>query len=211
VSERLGLYGGTFNPIHMGHLRLAEDVRETFSLDRILFVPTNIPPHKPLKQNMDPRHRFNMVNMAIQENKAFLCEDIELKRGGSSYTVDTVSYVYEQYSFEDRPFFILGSDLMPELHTWKKVKHLVNLVHFIVLVRANYPFVSSMCDGIMGLTYSLYEKRKIEINSSEIRDLVWQGKSIRYLVTDQVLAYIEDNGLYRNQGRGSTEDSGDSQ
>ena len=197
MSERLGLYGGTFNPIHMGHLRLAEDVREAFSLDRILFIPTNIPPHKSLEHSIDAQHRFNMVNIAIRGNDSFCSEDIELKRGGNSYTVDTVKYLYEQYRFEDRPFFILGSDLMPELHTWKDVEGLAELVHFIVLVRANYPFVSTMCDGIMGLTYSLYERRKIEINSSEIRELIRKENSIRYLVADPVREYIEDNGLYR--------------
>jgi len=86
---------------------------------------------------------------------------------------------------------------MPELHTWKNVEKLAELVHFVVLVRANYPFVSTMSDDIMGLTYSLYEGRKIEINSSEIRDLIGEGKSIRYLVADPVREYIEDNGLYR--------------
>ena len=86
---------------------------------------------------------------------------------------------------------------MPELHTWKDVKRLAGLVHFIVLVRANYPFVTAMSDDIMGFTYNLYERRKIEINSSEIRNLMGEGKSIRYLVTDPVREYIEDNGLYR--------------
>jgi len=181
----------------MAHLRLAEDVREQFPMDRILFIPTNIPPHKSLGHSIDPGHRLNMVNIALRGNDSFCCEDIELKRGGNSYTIDTVRYVYEQYQFDDRPFFILGSDLMPELHTWKDVERLVELVHFIILVRANYPFVSTMSDDIMGLTYSLYERRKIEINSSEIRDLIGEGKSIRYLVTDPVREYIEDNGLYR--------------
>ena len=184
----------------MGHLRLAEDVREAFSLDRILFVPTNIPPHKPLEHGIDAKHRLNMVNIAIRENDSFFCEDIELKRGGNSYTVDTVKYIYEQYSFEGRPFFILGSDLVPELHTWKGVEGLAEIVHFIILVRANYPFITTMCDGIMGLTYSLYERRKIEINSSEIRELIRKEKSIRYLVADPVREYIKDNGLYREEG-----------
>ena len=183
----------------MGHLRLAEDVRETFSMDRILFIPTNIPPHKSIEQCIDAQHRLNMVNIAIRENESFYCEDIECKRGGNSYTIDTVTYIYEQYQFEDRPFFILGSDLMPEIHTWKDVGRLSQLVHFIVLVRANYPFVSTMTDDIMGFTYSLYERRKIEINSSEIRDLIGRGKSIRYLVADPVRKYIEDNGLYREK------------
>jgi nicotinate-nucleotide adenylyltransferase len=184
----------------MGHLRLAEDVRESFSLDRVLFVPTNIPPHKSVKQHVDSVHRCNMVNSALQGNSSFFCEDVELKRGGSSYTVDTAEYVYEHYTFEGKPFFILGSDLVPELHTWKDVERLARLVHFIILVRANYPFISTMCDGIMGLTYSLFERRKIEINSSEIRDLAGAGKSIRYLVAEPVREYIEQHGLYKNKG-----------
>jgi len=197
VSERLGIFGGTFNPIHIGHLRLAEDVREQFFIDHILFIPTNNPPHKSLEYKIDPRHRLHMVNIAIQGNDAFCCEDMELGRGGNSYTIDTVEYIYAHYQFEDRPYFILGSDLMPELPTWKDVERLVELVHFIVLVRANYPFVSGKSNDIIGLKYSLYEGRKIEINSSEIRDLMRRGESVRYLVTDPVLEYIEDNGLYR--------------
>jgi nicotinate-nucleotide adenylyltransferase len=200
MSERLGIFGGTFNPIHFGHLRLVEDVREQFSIDRVLFIPTNIPPHKQLEYKINPRHRLHMVNIAIQGNDAFCCEDVELGRGGNSYTIDTVEYIYAHYQFEGRPYFILGSDLIPELHTWKDVGRLVELVHFIVLVRANYPFISGKSNDIIGFKCSLYEGRKIEIKSSEIRDLMREGKSVRYLVTDPVLEYIEDNGLYKQQG-----------
>ena len=178
-------------------MRLAEDVREQFSLDRILFIPTNVPPHKPLEDKIDPRHRLNMVNIATEGNDAFVCDDVEIQRGGSSYTIDTVEYIYEHYQFEGRPYFILGSDLMPELRTWKDVERLVELVHFIVLVRVNYPFNSVASNGIIGFIYSLYEGRKIQINSSEIRDLLRNGRSARYLVAEPVLKYIIDNGLYR--------------
>ncbi len=178
-------------------MRLAEDVREQFSLDRILFIPTNVPPHKPLVDKIDPRHRLNMVNIAMEGNDAFVCDGVEIQRGGSSYTIDTVEYIYEHYRVEGRPYFILGSDLMPELRTWKDVERLVELVHFIVLVRVNYPFNGVASNGIIGLTYSLYEGRKIQINSSEIRDLLRDGRSARYLVAEPVLKYIIDNGLYR--------------
>jgi nicotinate-nucleotide adenylyltransferase len=196
MGTRLGIFGGTFNPIHFGHLRMAEDVRDHFSLDRILFVPTNLPPHKVVEQHIPPEYRMHMVEMAIDGNQSFLCDDVELKRGGHSYTIDTVEYIYREYEFADKPYLILGSDLIPELDEWKDIERLTGLVHFIILNRANYPFVSANSNDIIGLCYTLYEGRQIQITSSEIRSKLQEGKSIRYLVPDVVLRYIIDKGLY---------------
>jgi len=198
MGARLALFGGTFNPIHIGHLRLAEDVRERFGLERVIFIPTNIPPHKPLEGNTPASHRLAMLKLALEDNHALIYDDVELRRGGQSYTVDTVEYVYDRYQLEERPFFIVGSDLMPELHTWKEVDRLVQLVHFIVLVRNNYPFSGIPGGGIMNMQYSVYDGRKLDVNSSEIRSLLQEGKSVRYLVTNRVLQYIHDHDLYRS-------------
>jgi nicotinate-nucleotide adenylyltransferase len=196
MKHRLALFGGTFNPIHVGHLRLAEDVREQFNIDRVLFIPTNIPPHKSVDAHIEPKHRLNMVQLAIEGNDSFNCDDVELRRGGNSYTIDTVEYVYEQYAFDGRPYFILGSDLMPEIGTWKSIERLAGLVHFIVLIRADYPFREESCSGIMGLSWHRFNGRKIQVNSTEIRHIMGRGASIRYLVTERVLQYIRDHELY---------------
>jgi nicotinate-nucleotide adenylyltransferase len=197
MKPRLALFGGTFNPIHVGHLRLAEDVREQYDLDTVLFIPTNIPPHKSVDAEIEPKHRLAMVRLAIEGNGSFACDDVELRRGGNSYTIDTVEYVYEKYEFEGRPYFIAGSDLMPEIGSWKLIERLAGLVHFIVLIRTDYPFTEESCNGIMGLSCSRFNARKIQVNSTEIRQNLEKGASIRYLVTDRVLHYIQDHGLYR--------------
>ena len=98
-ADAIGIFGGTFNPVHYGHLRLAEDVREEFSLGSVIFIPSRIPPHKEIKPGIDPARRLAMVERAIRGNPSFRCDDVEMRRGGVSYTIDTIEYVYGAYAF----------------------------------------------------------------------------------------------------------------
>jgi nicotinate-nucleotide adenylyltransferase len=197
--RKLGVFGGTFNPIHTGHLRLAEDIREEYALDTVFFIPTNLPPHKRAPENINPAHRLEMVRLAIKKNPCFRCDDIELKRGGVSYTIDTVRYLYDRYALDERPYLIIGSDLTDTLHTWKEIETLLPLVRIIVLIRAGHAVAgrNTLSPEEKGKSWFSYEGRTIDITSSEVRRRVRSGRSVRYLVTDGVLEYIKENGLYR--------------
>ena len=194
-----GIFGGTFDPIHNGHLRLAEDVREQFSLDKVIFIPTNLPPHKRVEGTTDSLHRLEMVRLAVESNPHFICDDMEIARGGVSYTIETVDCLYEKYRLPDRPFVIIGSDLLGEIGTWRKIGPLARKVHFIVLLRNGH-----LLDGgrytnedLPGSSWLYFEKRTMDVTSSEIRRRVYEGRSIRYLVPGPVLEYIKEKGLYK--------------
>jgi len=206
--ETLGVFGGTFNPVHFGHLRLAEDVREEFSLGRVIFVPSRIPPHKEIVPKIDAGRRLAMVERAIAGNPAFCCDGVEMRREGVSYTIDTIEYVYEAYEFTGKPYFILGSDLLADLGAWKDIGRLLEKVKFITLLRDRTSLKEALLlvdplERFLRKNEPIREHflfssgRKIDITSSEIREKVAGGKSIRYLVPDGVLRYIEENGLYR--------------
>ncbi|MGB9668210.1 MAG: nicotinate-nucleotide adenylyltransferase, partial [Thermosulfidibacteraceae bacterium] len=133
VKGRIGIFGGTFNPVHMGHLIAAEDVRYKMKLDKILFIPSNIPPHKSTKGLISAEDRLNMVKLAIEGNPFFECSDIEIKRGGKSYTIDTVKEVKNINKAEY--FFILGGEAFLSFHNWKNPEGILREIDLIVISR----------------------------------------------------------------------------
>ena len=184
---KIGILGGTYNPPHLGHLVLGEEVRQACGLDKVLFIPTNMPPHKEFGL-IEPLHRFNMVNLAIKKNAFFQSSDLEIKRGGVSYTIDTVKELKQEFSRDDL-YLIAGSDLANYFSTWKDFGSLKKIAKIIVAVRKEYPLRES--DGFITVQITNFG-----ISSSRIRDMIKAGKSIRYFVVDSVAGYIEKNKLY---------------
>jgi len=184
---KLGILGGTFNPPHIGHLILAEEIKQKAVLDRILFVPTNQPPHKNVY--LAPAgHRLAMLDLAVQGNSDFQLMDLEIKRGGISYTVDTLKALQKIYP-EDSLHLIIGSDLAGNFDTWKEPETLFSLAEIIVADRSEFSFADDK-------RFRTIKVRRIEISSSLIRNLRKEKKSIKYLVQPEVCQYIEKNKLY---------------
>ncbi len=204
---KIGLFGGTFNPIHYGHLRGAEEVREFFNLDRIIFIPAGNPPLKS-SDIADSLHRFKMTEIAILGNPYFEISDYEVKNEGPSYSIKTIAYfkkLYESHTL----FFIMGVDSFLELRLWHKHWELLKMIDFIVMSRPGFnnfeesEFIACKeKDGCYRIKNS--EKRVFyleilpcAISSSQLRELIRRGKSIRYLVPDRLMEYIKENQLYR--------------
>ncbi len=186
----LAIFGGTFNPVHVGHLFLAEEVRTRLHYDRILFIPVNIPVHKKMESPIYPDHRLKMLKLATAPYPEFLVDDCELRRGGESYTIETIQKVIQKYSIRSKPGLIIGDDLAKDFHTWKQADLLANMSDLIIAhrkyrkrVRIDFPYV-------------YIENELLPVCSSEIRERIYSNKSIRFLVPDEVIRYIIKNRLY---------------
>jgi nicotinate-nucleotide adenylyltransferase len=192
---KIGIFGGTFNPPHYGHLIVAEFIREEVGLDKIIFIPCSIPPHKQnneyLAQIASPEHRFEMVKLAITGNKFFEVSDIEINRGGVSYTIDTVNYFVSNFP-EEKFYLLIGADQFAEFHTWRKPDEIVQKVNLIVFNRPG--FVIPQTEFSRFATFITIPN--IEISASTIRKRIRHGKSIKYLVPPAVEEYILANKLY---------------
>jgi nicotinate-nucleotide adenylyltransferase len=192
---KIGIFGGTFNPPHYGHLIVAEFIREEVGLDKIIFIPCSIPPHKQnneyLSQIASPEHRFEMVKLAITGNKFFEVSDIEINRGGVSYTIDTVNYFVSNFP-EEKFYLLIGADQFAEFHTWRKPDEIVQKVNLIVFNRPG--FVIPKTEFSKFATFITIPN--IEISASTIRKRIRHGKSIKYLVPPAVEEYIFVNKLY---------------
>jgi nicotinate-nucleotide adenylyltransferase len=211
-----GLFGGTFDPIHIGHLRCASEMQEIFGLNRIIFVPAARPPHK-LNAAITPfYHREQMIRLAIEGNPAFSFSDVENRRETTSYSVETVEYVLDKYRLENLElYFICGQDAFHAIRTWREWERLLLLCNFAVMTRPGYDHrcleetlgpefaarftydEARQCFcGPTGHTISFREVTFLDIASSNIRKRTREGTEIRYLVPEEVRHYILKNALY---------------
>lgn len=198
---KIGLMGGTFNPIHHGHLILSEYVRDTLKLDKIIFIPTGLPPHKDPFNIISGEIRLEMTRIATESNKYFQVSDIETKRQGISYTIDTLNELKSTYS-NDQIYFILGADSLFELPTWKDYEKILRTTNLIVVNRpgGKNDLIDEKIKEYMsgfGGNITKVESPLINISSSDIRNRVYDEKSIKYLLPEKVEYYILENNLYK--------------
>ena len=186
---KIGLYGGTFDPIHHGHLLLARTARETFELDRIVFIPAAISPHKLGEHPTSAAIRWEIIQAALAGEEGFASDDLELHRTGPSYTFDTASAYRERFP-DAELFYFIGTDHLPALQTWYRIEELKNLVTFVVLDRGESNGTPLISHGFPNVA------RRIDISASDIRNRVANGLSIRYLVTPPVDELIRQHHLY---------------
>lgn len=200
--SKIGILGGTFNPIHCGHLIIAEAVRESFCLDKVLFIPSGQPPHKPDDEVIDAECRFEMVRRAVASNRFFETSRVELDRDGYTYTINTLQTLREEYGTDTELFFIIGADIIPELTTWKDFRDIFKLCEFIAVLRPGHSRKSfetaiKQLKNDYNIKISMTAAPMVDISSSVIREKCSRGNSIKYLVTEGVEEYIYAEGLYR--------------
>ncbi len=218
--KRVGVFGGTFDPPHLGHLILAEEIREAFGLAEVYFMPCNEPPHKDREDLTDAKHRFAMVVAATLHNPAFVASPIEVNRPGKSFSIDTVRELHETMGDDTEIVFVTGIDAFLEVETWEEYEQFLDLCHVIVVSRPGHGFedVAKLPDWIAGRTIDLRDTQgspadqfpaegrciflsdavHIDISSTHVRERIAAGSSVRYKVPAEVERYIRANGLYRS-------------
>jgi nicotinate-nucleotide adenylyltransferase len=222
--KHLGIFGGTFNPIHLGHLRVAVEVLERFHLDKIIFIPSAQPPHKPHDNVANALDRLNMTKLAIDSYPLFECSNIETQRQGLSYTIDTIHELSNYYSHNVKLYYLIGRDAFFAIHTWKSFEKLFDNVPFIVMSRPEINIDSLIMNEhffeyihqTISQDYTHSQKDKcmvhpkkqpiyycqvtaLDISSTQIRTYLKNGQSIQYLLPDVVYDYILDKKLYQTR------------
>lgn len=198
--KKYGIFGGSFNPIHYGHLMICEYIKEEMDLDKVIFIPTGNPPHKDL--GVSAEDRYEMVRLAISPNPDFEISDIETTRVNLSYTVDTIRELKKIYK-EEKLYFLIGLDSLFQLKTWKKIDDLSQEIEFVVALRPGYidkEEINREIDFLrdnFGTRINLIKTPLYEISSTDLRDRIHEGKSLRYLIPKKVLDYIEESGFYK--------------
>jgi nicotinate-nucleotide adenylyltransferase len=201
---RIGLFGGSFNPVHAGHLIASRAVAEELHLDKLYLVPAAVPPHRVLKNLADARHRLEMLRLATRGEPLFEVSDLEIARPGPSYTILTVEEFRRRLGESAEFFWIIGADSLPELASWYQAERLVDICRIITAARPGWdrPDLAVLAgrlrpEQIERLKADVLQTPCIDISASGIRRRVAAGLSIRYLVPDAVADYIAAHGLYR--------------
>lgn len=201
-SIRIGLLGGTFNPVHTGHLTLARDAREAYNLDAVWFIPCGQPAHKPAHLLAPAAHRVAMLERAIAGEPAFSISRVEVDREGVSYAIDTVHTLQRAYPGREW-FFIIGADTLPELPSWWRIEELLTCCRFVAMCRPGTPGGDVLKARINlrapwpdRLAADVFAGHPVDIASSDIRKRVAENRPIHYLVPPEVARYIKDNQLY---------------
>ena len=197
---RLAIFGGSFDPPHVGHLLLAEDAYDRLSLDRIAFVPAATQPLKRAGAAASAEHRMAMLRLLIGGDGRFEVSTVEIERSGVSFTVDTLAHYAERYPSAER-FLLLGADVLATFAQWREPKRILQLARPVILERVGDSVPARPTDldtGVAaGSAFTHLPTRRVDVSSTEIRERVRQRKSIRGFVTESVAAYIERHGLYR--------------
>ncbi len=218
----IGLFGGTFNPVHIGHLRAALEVKAGFGLDEIVLIPAALPPHKEYGDVADAADRLHMLNLALEDDSGIRISDVELKRAGPSYTIDTVEHFKQVLSDQSHIYLIMGMDAFLEFDSWKSFDELLRRIPFIIISRPKSGFSSDdsgrktierFLNSKISADYAFIESRQcfqsremqpvytfqvtgLDVSSSRVRRLINEGLSIRHLVPPEVVEYINAKGLY---------------
>lgn len=191
---KIGFLGGSFDPVHFGHLLAAQDVYEQYQFDRLLLVPAAQAPLKPKEVQSSLEDRLIMLRAAIEWDKRFEISDLELRRGGVSYTIDSVRHFRTMFP-HDELYWIIGGDQLPRMNEWKEIEELARIIEFIFLERPGHP--AKPTPEIPGLRLHRCDGHLIEISSSELRDRVRRGRSLHYFCPQKVITHIEARQLYR--------------
>lgn len=195
---RVGILGGTFDPIHYAHLFVAEEARQRFELEQVVFIPCGTPPHKKSYAVSPAEHRFAMTLLATASNPCFRASRIEIERGGVSYTVDTLEQWLSLYPHHEL-YLILGADSLAYITSWKQPERICQMAHLIAASRPGFDLsVLHLPDALCRRVYVM-EMPLLDISATDIRNRVRRGASIRYLTPDSVVQYILKHQLYRNE------------
>lgn len=187
--EQIGILGGTFDPPHIGHLIIAEIVKDSLGLNEVWFIPTNEPPHKETA-NSSTTDRVNMLNLAIENNESFFINTIEVDRAGKSYSIDTITELKTKHP-DKQFYFIIGADMVDYLPKWYEIERLLNLVTFVGVKRQGYELSSKYKIRTVDIPL-------IEIASSEVRRRISNNQTVKYFLPEKVRSYIEERNLYEN-------------
>jgi nicotinate-nucleotide adenylyltransferase len=196
-TMNIGIMGGTFDPVHNGHLIVAEQARERMKLDEVWFMPSYQPPHKETSPIAESMHRLSMIRLAIAGHPQFRICEIEYEREGTSYTIDTTSLLVDQYP-QHQFSWIIGSDMVAYLPKWYRIDDLVAQISFIGLQRPGYDLTEQKLPPHILNALTMVDMPQIDISSTDIRRRLTEGLTVRYLVPHSVFDYIQENHLYES-------------